>query len=96
MGSDFLTDTSPGQVSLDPPKAVRKESAAGVTALLLVTYPKLPYLRDLRISCSDLLTSIEAKWVSDFKSRGASSVTVRPVDSIPTTVRTADLRTPGK
>ncbi len=84
MGSDFLTDTSPGHVSFEPPKATREKSAAGVAALLLVTYPKLPYLLRLRISCSDLFTSIEAKWVTDLKNRGATTVKVRPVDSIPT------------
>jgi hypothetical protein len=96
MGSDFLTDTGSRQVSLEPPKAARKGSAAGVAALLLVTYPKLQYLRGLRIAPSDLLTNIEAKWTSNLKGRGSSSVTVRLVDSVPISVRAAALRTPGK
>ena len=92
MGSDFLSDTGPGQVSLEPPEAVRRGSAAGVTAWLFVTYPKEQYLRRLRMSQSDLLADVEEKWTANLRSRGSARVNVRPVDSIPVTVRAGELR----
>lgn len=96
IGSDFLTDTTAGQVSVEPPKAIREESAAGIAAWLLVTYPKAPYLRRLGMSQSELLAKVEKTWATNLRERGASRVNVRPVDSIPATVRTADLRARGK
>jgi hypothetical protein len=89
VGSDFLTDVGHEQVSLEPPKAVGPESAAGVTAWLLVTYPKGRYLRHLRMSQSELLATVKEKWVANFRDRGASRVNVVPVDAIPVTVRAA-------
>jgi hypothetical protein len=89
IGSDFLTDAGVGPVSMVPPTAIRSGYATGVDALLLVTYPKLAYLKKVRISHSELLASIEAKWTAYFKEEDASNVTIRLVDTIPVAVQTA-------
>jgi hypothetical protein len=89
IGSDFVSDAGIGRASLIPPTARRNGYATGVNVLLLVTYPKPAYLQKIRISHSELLASIEAKWTAYFKEENASNVTVNLVDAIPLAVQTA-------
>jgi hypothetical protein len=83
LGSDFLTDLGNGKISLEPPVSVRVASAPPVKAVLLVTYPKMPYLQKIGISHSDLLSQIRMKWTEYLKKQNASSITIRLVDAIP-------------
>jgi hypothetical protein len=81
-GSDYVTDTGPGMLSMLPPAPSEDRPAEGVDALLLVTYPQQAYLDKLRASPGGLLKNVETKWASYFQAEGASAVTVLLVDAV--------------